>query len=195
LFAYIDNCKARTAADALATAGLNGLSKQLGSVIGMAMQFEHGCFTASTKKPMDRVSPIEILHYAQENENLRLAVRLMAGEHKSAAKILVFKDVAGFLAYQIIEHHGEEVLDEFMAELGRIGDDEHEEGSPVAALQKVMEDDQHAKQPMKKHQVLGHAIKAFNSFVLREQVKKITLKVNETFPRFVKPQPTQQAAE
>jgi hypothetical protein len=195
LFAYIDNCKARNAADALATAGLNGLAKQLSSVIGMAMQFEHGCFTASTKKPMDRVAPIEVLHYAQENENLRLAVRLMAGEHKSAAKILLYKDVAGFLAFQIIELHGVEVLDEFMAELGRVGDDEHEEGSPVAALQKVMEDDQHAKEPMKKHQVLGHAIKAFNSYVMRESVKKITLKVNETFPRFVKPQPTQQAAE
>jgi hypothetical protein len=194
LFAYIDNCKARTAADALATAGLNGLSKLLGSVISIAMQFEHNCFTASSKKPLPRVAPIEVVHYAQENENLRLAVRLMAGEHKAAAKTLVYRDVAGFLAYQIIELHGEEVLDEFMAALGQVGDDEHEEGSPIAAMQKVMDDDQHSGEPMKKHQVLGHAIKAFNAFVLQEKVKKITLKVNETFPRFVKPQPAQQAA-
>jgi hypothetical protein len=193
LFAFIDNCKARSAADALATAGLNGLSKQIGSVVSMAMQFEHGCFTASAKKPLDRVSPIEVVHYAQENENLRLGVRLMAGEHKAATKMLVYKDVASFLAYQIIELHGEEVLDEFMAALGHVSD-EHEEGSPIAALQKVMEDDQHSGEPMKKHQVLGHAIKAFNAFVAGEQVKKLTLRVNETFPRFVKPQPAQQAA-
>jgi hypothetical protein len=31
--------------------------------------------------------------------------------------------------------------------------------------------------------------------VTKEPVKKITLRVNETFPRFVKPQPAQQAAE
>jgi hypothetical protein len=195
LFAYIDSGKARTAADALATAGLNGLAKTLGSVISLAMQFEHGCFTASTKKPMPRIAPIEILEYARENENLRLAVRFMAGEHKSAAKILNHKDVAGFLAYQIIELHGEEVLDEFMAELGRVGDEEHEDGSPIAALHAVMEANAHSAEPMKKHQILGYAIKAFNAYVLREPVKKLTLKVNETFPRFVKPQPTQQAAE
>jgi hypothetical protein len=117
----------------------------------------------------------------------------MAGEHKAATKMLVYKDVASFLAYQIIELHGEEVLDEFMAALGHVSD-EHEEGSPIAALQKVMEDDQHSGEPMKKHQVLGHAIKAFNAFVAGEQVKKLTLRVNETFPRFVKPQPAQQAA-
>jgi len=193
VFAYIDNCKARSASDALSTAGLNGLSKQIGSVVNIAMHFEQGCFTASAKKPLERVSPIEVVHYAQENENLRLGVRLMAGEYKAAAKTLVYKDVAGFLAYQIIELYGEETLDEFMSALGHVSD-ETEEGSPIAALQKVMEDDQHSGDPMKKHQVLGHAIKALNAFVSGEHVKKLTLRVNETFPRFVKLQPTQQAA-
>jgi hypothetical protein len=195
LFAYIDNCKARTAADALATAGLNGLSKQLGSVISIAMQFEHNCFTASTKKPLGKVAPIEVVHYAKENESLRQAVRLMAGEHKAAAKTLLYKDVAGFLAFQILELHGEEVLDDFMAAIGRVGENEHDEGSPIAAIQKVMEEDQHSNEPMQKHQILGHAIKAFNAYVLGEKVKKITLKVNETYPRFVRPQSEQQAAE
>ena len=194
LFAYIDNCKARSASDALATAGLNGLAKQLGSVVSMAMHFEQGCYTASTKKPLEKVSPIEVVHYAKESENLRLGVRLTAGEYKAAAKVLVYKDVAAFMAYQIIERHGEEVLDEFMTALGHVAD-EPEEGSPIAALQKVMTEDEHSREPMKKHQVLGHAIKAFNAFVLGEQVKKISLKVNETFPRFVNPQPAQQAAE
>ena len=67
---------------------------RLGSVVSIAMHFEQGCYTASTKKPLDRVTPIEVVHYAQENENLRLGVRLMAGEYKAAAKILVYKDVA-----------------------------------------------------------------------------------------------------
>lgn len=195
LFAYIDNGKARTASDALATAGLNGLSKQLASVVNMAVHFEHGCFTTSMKRPLERMSPVEVLHYAQANDNLRLAVRLMSGEHKAATKLLLHKDVAGFLAFQIIERHGEEVLDEFMSDLGRVGEDEHAENSPIAALQKVLEDDTHSAEPMKKHQVLGHAIKAFNAYVMGEQVKKLTLRVNEAYPRFVPPAPTQQAAE
>ena len=193
LFAYIDNCKPRSSADALSTAGLNGLSKLINSVVSMAMHYEHGCYTVSTKRPLDRVSPIEVVHYAQENENLRLAVRLMAGEHQAATKILAFKDVAAFVAFQIIERHGEDTLDGFMGELGRVIE-EPEEGSPIAALQKVMADDARSHEPMKKHQILGYVIKAFNAWIMQEHVKKLQLKVNETFPRFVNPQPTQQAA-
>ena len=69
-----------------------------------------------------------------------------------------------------------------------------EEGSPIAAFQKVMEEDSRAREPMEKHQVLGHLIKAFNAWVMQEQVRKLTLRVNEAFPRFVGPQPSQQAA-
>jgi hypothetical protein len=195
VFAYIDNGKSRTTADALATAGLNGLSKLLASVVSVATHFEHGCYTASTnKKPTDRITPIEVVHYVKEHDNLRLGVRLMAGEYKSATKILAYKDMASFMAYQILEIHGEQVLEDFMNELGQVRD-EPEEGSPIAALQKVMADDERSLEPMKKHQVLGHAIKALNAFVLNEPVKKITLRVNEAFPRFVRPQPSQQAAE
>ena len=157
------------------------------------MHFEHGCYSASRKKSLDKVAPVEVVAYVQEHENLRLAVRLMAGEHSAAAKVLAYKEVAAFLAYQIIERHGEETLDEFMTALGQL-DGEEVEGSPIGALQKVMAEDETSRDPMKKHQVLGHAIKAFNAFVKGEQVKKISLKVNEAFPRFVAPQPNQQAA-
>jgi hypothetical protein len=194
VFAYIDNCKARSAADALATAGLNGLAKSLSVVVSMAMHFEHGCYTASSKKGLDKVAPIEVIRFVKENESLRQAVRLVAGEYKAAAKVIGHKDVAGFVAFQIIELHGEETLDSFMAELGQTEID-HDEGSAIAALQKVMQEDEKSKEPMLKHQVLGHVIKAFNAWVMGEHVKKITLKVNETFPRFVSPQPTQAAAE
>jgi hypothetical protein len=193
VFAFIDNGKARSAADALATAGLNGLSKSLATVVSMAMHFEHGCYTSSTKRSLDKVTPIEVVHYVQANDNLRAAVRLMAGEYKAAAKAIDYKDVAAFVAFKIIELHGDDTLDDFMNELGR-NTGEPDEGSPVAALQKVLAEDANSREPMQKHQVLGHVIKAFNSWINHEQVKKITLKVNETFPRFVGPQPTQQAA-
>jgi hypothetical protein len=194
VFAYIDNCKARTPADALATAGLNGLSKQLATVVSMAMTFEQGLYSASTKRSLEKVSPIEVVHYVQAHDNLRMAARLMAGEYKAAASVLTYRNVGSFLAYQILDLHGEDTLEAFMTELGH-ADAAATEGSPIAALQKVMEDDAVSREPMQKHQILGHAIKAFNAWVSHEQVKKITLKVNEAFPRFVNPQPTQQAAE
>jgi hypothetical protein len=194
LFAFIDNGKVRSAPDALATAGLNGLSKLIAPVVSMAMHYEHGCYTSSTKKSLDKVSPIEVVTYVQEHDNLRQAVRLMAGEHKSAVNAVGYKDVASFAAFLIIETHGEDVLDNFMTELGHF-EAEADEDSPIAALQKVLSDDAKSREPMAKHQVLGHVIKGFNSWVLGEQVKKITLRVNEAFPRIVKPQPEQQAAE
>jgi hypothetical protein len=194
VFAFIDNGKTRTAADALATAGLNGLSKLLSTVVSMAMHFEHGLYTASTKRSLDKVSPIEVVEYLQQHDNLRLATRLMVGEHKSAAAVIDKKDVASFVAYQIIELHGEDVLDEFMNELGRRNDDA-EDGSAIIALQRALAEDANSKEQMQKHQILGIVIKGFNSWINQEPVKKITLKVNETFPRFVRPQPVQQAAE
>jgi hypothetical protein len=194
LFAYIDNSKARSASDALATAGLNGLAKRISAIASIAMHFEHHCYQASTKKTLPKVTPIEVIRYVTGHENLRLGARLMAGEYKSAASVIAYQDVAAFVAFQILELYGEEELEAFMAELGDIGA-ESQDGSPIAALQKVMADDENSKEPMKKHQVLGHVIKAFNAWYQEEPVKKISLKVNETFPHFVVPRPMQQAAE
>jgi hypothetical protein len=194
LFAYIDNSKARSPSDALATAGLNGLAKQISSIVNIAMHYEHHCYQASTKKTLEKVTPIEVIRYVTEHQNLRLGARLMAGEYKSAASVLLYKDVAAFVAYQIIDLYGEEDLETFMTDLGDVGA-EPQDGSPISALQKVMAEDETSKEPMKKHQVLGHVIKAFNAWYQEEPVKKISLKVNETFPHFVVPRPMQQAAE
>jgi len=194
LFAFLDAGKNRTAADALATAGLNGQAKLLAQVVSMAMHFEQHCYTPTTKKPIQKMTPIEIIHYVQEYNNLRLGVRLMAGEYKAAATVLAYQDVASFMAFQIIELHGEPVLEGFMTELGQVAE-QPDENSSIAAFQKVMEEDARSREPMKKHMVLGHAIKAFNAWVLQEPVRKLSLRVNEQFPRFVSPQPTQQAAE
>lgn len=194
LFAFIDGGKARTHADALATAGLNGLAKHLSAVIQIAMLFESGCYTSSAKKKMDKVPAIDFIHYLQQHENLRTAARLMAGEHKAAASVIHYRDMASFAAFQILELHGEEALDEFMGELGHVRDD-LDDGSPTVAFQKVMEDDAKSKNPLEKHQVLGILIKAFNAWMLKEPTRKLQLRVNEAYPDFIRPQPSRQAAE
>lgn len=198
LFAYIDNSRTRSPSDALATAGLNGLSKQLATVVSISLHYDHNCYTASTaKKTLNKMSPIEVVNYVKTHDNLRLGARLMAGEHSSAATVIGYRDVASFIAFKILDLYDESTLEEFMTELGgEIGPDaEQVEGSPIAALRKVLKDDANKEDQMKKHQIIAHVIKAFNAWYGQEQVKKITLKVNEAFPRFVKPQPIEQAAE
>lgn len=191
LFAYIDNGKARSAGDALATAGLNGQAKLIAQIVNVAEHYEQGAYTTSHgKKRIDRMSPVEVIDYVTKRPNMRTAARLMGGEHKSAAAFIGFKDVAAFAAFQILELHDESTLDEFMTELDSMNELDHAEGSPISALQKVLEADKSAKEPMNKHEVLGHVIKAFNAWVRREPTKKITLRVNEEFPRFVGPQAT-----
>lgn len=195
LFAYIDNSKARSPADALATAGLNGLAKLLSSVVSIALHVEYDCYTPTVKRPLPhKVSPIEVIRYATEHENMRLGARLMAGEYKAAQSVLVHKDVAAYAAFQIIEIYDEHALETFMTELGTDLRDPVD-GSAVAALQKVMAEDANSREPMSKHQVLGYVIKAFNAWHLGENVRRLSLKVNEPFPRFVAPEPVQQAAE
>ena len=194
LFAYIDAGKGRSAADALATAGLNGIARQMSGVVSMAMQYEYECYTPTTRKPMEKTAPIEVVTYVQEHPNLKMGTRLMNGEYVAAATVIAHKDVAGFTAYQILELHGEDVLDHFMTLLGTAPDDPVE-GDPLEALRKVLDDDAHSVAPMKKHQVLGHVIKAFNAWMRNEKVKRIQLRVNEAFPRFVAAAPLQQAAE
>jgi hypothetical protein len=118
----------------------------------------------------------------------------MAGEYKAAQTVIGLKDVAAFTAYQIIELHEENTLETFMTELGT-DSKEPVEGSPIVALQKVLEEDANSREPMKKHQVLGYIIKAFNAWHAGESVRKLTLRVNEPFPQFVSPEPVRQAAE
>jgi hypothetical protein len=185
LFAYIDNSKARTPADALFTAGLNGQSKLLAQVVIMTALYEAHCYTATSKKHLDKMAPIEVVNMVSQRPAMRAAARLMCGEHESAMSVIGHHDVATFTAFKILELHDEPTLEDFMTELGH---GTCEEGSPILALQKEMAKDKAAIKPMKKYQVLGHVIKAFNYWLRGEdQVKKISLRVNEDFPEFSKP--------
>lgn len=194
LFAYIDNSKPRNAGDALATAGLNGMSKLLAQVVKIAVLYDGGCYSATKTRQLDRMSPIEVVDYVQRRPNIQTAARYMAGEHKSATKAIGYADVATFAAYQIIDLHGEETLDEFMYELDR---DDHEDDSPIFALQKVLANDKNAKEPMARQHILACVIKAFNYWIRQEPAthKKIPLRTNEEFPEFLAPQAQKLAAE
>jgi hypothetical protein len=183
-FAYIDNVKARTSKDALATAGLNGLSGVTAQTVVIAQYYEADAYTADRKHKVPRLSPKQVIDYVEAHPNIRRGVLLMAGEHASATAMITHRDVAAFAAVKILDLHDEYTLDQFMNDLGT-EDEDFGPGSPILALQHVLKLNSVAKEPMQKHQVLAHVIKAFNALIAGEQVKKISLRVNETFPHFM----------
>lgn len=193
-FAYIDNVKARTPKDALVTAGLNGLSGLSTQVVIMAQHYFNGAYTPTKKHKMPKMSPKQVIDYFVAHPNIRQAVYLMAGEHASASAMIYHKDVAAFTAVLILDAHNELTLDDFMGEVGVEDDTHFAAGSPIGALQHLLKQDRLAKEPMTKHQILGHVIKAFNYWHLGEQKKKITLPVSEPFPSIIAPEPEAQAA-
>lgn len=186
-FAYIDNNKARSPRDAFTTSGYGGLSGVMSQVVSMAQYYDADAYTPTHKHEVVRWSPKHKLVYANEHPNLKLGCQLMAGEHASASAVIVHRDVAAFAAACILDFYDGAVLDEFMAALGSEGG-ELEAGNAILALQTVLEADQIAKEPMKRHQVLGYIIKAFNAWRAGETVKKLSLRVNEPFPRFDQPE-------
>jgi hypothetical protein len=184
VFAYIDNGKVRSAKDALETAGLNGLSPVIATVVSMALHYEADAYKPDSVQRLPKITPLKILHYVTMHPKLREGVRLMAGEYSDAQNLIGHKDVAGFAAYMILSLHDEAVLGEFMGDLGATNES-WPEGSPIDALQRVLKADQVAEEPMKKHQILGHIIKAFNAaFVERVPMKRVSLRVNEPWPTF-----------
>lgn len=192
IFAYIDSGKSRTAKDALQTAGLNGLSSTIAQTVSMSMHFEAGAYKADAVHKLAKITNRAMIDYVEARPNLRQAVRLMAGEHKAATKMIGHKDVASFSAYQILELHDEFTLDEFMGDVGA-DNEEFEAGNPIAVLQVVLKNDRISAEPMRKHQVLAHVVKCFNAWREGEKVKKISLRVNEPFPQFVGKQADPQA--
>lgn len=193
LFAYVDNSKARTASTALQTAGFNGLSPLIYQTVQIVQSFDAHAYSATHKKRMPRLAPIEVVEYVRAHTDIRQAARLAVGEYKAACELLGHKDVVAFMVYKVATLFDETVIDEFLEDVGDTTGTFTKDGSPVAALQKVILADQASTDPMGKHQVLAHVIKAFNAWKRGESVKKISLKVTEAYPAFVTQEDLQQA--
>ena len=183
LFAYIDNGRSRNGATALETAGLNGMSSLMTQTIQIAFNFEHGLYTCHKKKRGVRIAPIQILHYAKAHPEVKMAARFTAAEYKDAHIRIGHKDITSFVVYKILTLHSEEVCDRFMEDIGdpsELADD-----SPVKALASFLDKQAKAKDPVAKHIVLAHIIKAFNLWVNGQACKKIIVPQDDPFPQFV----------
>jgi hypothetical protein len=183
VFAYIDNGKARNAAAALQTAGLNGLSPLISQTIQITFAFEAGLYTCGKKRRAPRMAPVQVLNYLERCPDIRKAAHLVAGEHKDACEVIGHRDVTAFVAYKIIALHNEEVCDRFMEEIS-YADENRSDNDPLKALRTYLVKQSKSEAPASKHVILAHVIKAFNAWVTETPMKRVAVATDDPFPQF-----------
>jgi len=205
LFAFVDNSRPRTAADALHIVGVNGLANRLTAIVkNIAWRWDQGLMRIRGAVPMPKPSNREVMGYVQEHPDLLRAVKLLETNHKTAVRRLDDPVVAGFLAWKIIELHGEDALDRFMN--GLIAK-ESSESDPLGLLQRRLERHERAKTASRRSSaakdrltqtdILAISIKAFNGMIRGQPMRPsgLNLVLDENFPTLVEPMLEAEAAE
>jgi len=182
LFAFIDNGKSRTDADALETAGMNGLSKIIAKTVKIAVNYERGAYHPHTRTRIPRMTPIEVLDYVRERPDLHDAVNAIVSEHKKVIADLMprKKDVACFAGWQITRGHGEDIAEEFFNDLGN----EDTVQGPIGLLRVKLMADADGRADLSKKEVLAFIIKAFNAWHSGRSMRRLILGTDEPFPEF-----------
>jgi hypothetical protein len=196
LFAYIDNSRARSPAAALQTAGYNGVSPTIAAIVKIAEDVADGMYSASTAGHRLRMAPIDFLLLMDKYPNAKLAARLASSDHNDAVKMTGHKDVVGYMIMAIMDSYGQEEADNFFYELADLTT-ESENDSAIMRLRKLIQEDQKKQSPMKRHQMLGNMIKAFNGWHAGTPLKsRWFMGSHEAFPTLAEAeQPLDDAAE
>jgi hypothetical protein len=196
MFAYIDDCKPRSAADALYTSGNNGLSGTIAQVIKLAWRWDAGALSVMSKQPRFQDASIpEVLDYANARPEMRDAVHLLVSNFGKAANVIGDKAVASLFLWKATELHGMEVVRPFLVSIG-VGAN-LDSDSPILAFRERLREAEHDEDDdMPKERRLALLIKAFNLHIAGKKVGQRGLYVrdNEKFPR-LEPQPMAEAAE
>lgn len=184
LFAYIDNSKPRNPAAALQTAGYNGVSGVIQQILKISVEISD--YTPTTAPRHAKLAPVEYVRLAKSHPSAQRAARLASSDWMDAVKMIGgYKDVVGYVGMVIIDGHGEEVADDFFGELGDSFNEYPPEGA-IAKFRALIVADQKKEHGMKRHQVLGNLIKAFNAWVSNADLpKRWTLAVDDVFPELV----------
>jgi hypothetical protein len=195
LFAYIDNCRARSPAAALQTAGFNGVSPTIVAIMKIAVEIDAGIYTASTAGSIPRLTPIEYLRLTEKYPNAKSAARLVSSDHVDVIKMTGRKDAVCYMFMAIMDRHGQEEADRFFYDVADLNND-YGADSAIMALRKLIANDQKAPRPMKRHQMVGNMIKAFNHWHADLPVKaRWFMGAHEDMPVFTTEIEELQAAE
>jgi len=195
LFAYIDNNKPRSSGDALETAGYDGMSKHVASVVNSyAIKWdEHALAYAGANAKVDKLSPRQVITFMEEHPEL-LEIAHYVADNYPVARARLEPTVATVLCWKIAQLHGIAVVDVFLD--GLTDPDLLPEGHPVIALKKRLEppvlratDIKRGlvAKPMASTLKLAYATKAFNAMIADKKLTKLDIVMGEPFPEIAEP--------
>jgi hypothetical protein len=181
IFAYIDDCKPRSAADALQTSGMNGLSNAIAQAIKLAWRYQHEALSILKRIPIEELSIPHVLDFSRANPALAEAAHFLVTNHAKALDVIGHKGVATFFVWKVIGLHDATTLHDFLHPLGTGAN--LDETSPILALRNRLLAEAKELDPTHK---LALLIKGFNVERAGKKVGKNGLYVrdNEAFPRF-----------
>ena len=197
LFAYIDNSRSRTAAVALQTAGLNGVSATIVKVLKLAEELRLGVHNPAGPPKPPRLSPVEMLNLAKSYPNAQPASRAAATDWERMVDYVGGKTrrhLIACFAMLVADLHGGEfdLAEAFFDEI--TDDDDRAKDDPIAALRKKLDDD-NKEAKLKPQDVVGVMIKAFNAWRKGESLKgRWVRQVDEDMPVIDPPAEQEEAA-
>lgn len=194
VFAYIDNVKVRTPAAALQTAKFNGLSSLISQAIQVAINYDLGAYTCHKKKHVDRLAPIQYLTYAEEHREIKFAARLVAADHKEAMEKVGHKDLTLFTAYKISTLYDEGTAERFLEDLVS-SEETYSDQDPIRALRVFLAKQLKSDEPLPKHIILAHLIKAFNAWMTGTPLKRVSIHPDDPFPQFTEAEKSEVATD
>ena len=196
LFAYIDNSKTRTAAAALQTSGLNGVSPTIVKVIKIGEEVRLGVYDPTGIDRLPRTTPAKTLNMANNYPNALLASRAAYTDWAGVVNLVGKnkKDVVAYLGMRIADLHEFEMADDFYdALLDR--DTELPTDNALVVLRKALKKE-NEKPTWKRHHLLAALTKGFNAWNKGEPLKgRWMLQVDEAFPDVDAPEEQREAAE
>lgn len=159
LFAYYDSGKNRSAADALHTAGLNGLGRVHAKAIDLLIRYEHDKLGPIKSIRFPKRTTREVLAFALEHPEYLRAVDRMFGQFPDAVRVIGNKEAAAAFAWLVIRSYDDAVVERFLRSLGSgamLNEDD-----PILALRAVLTIPTEDGRPMKNRTRLALLTKAF----------------------------------
>jgi hypothetical protein len=186
LFAYIDDVKPRSAADALYTSGLDGISSHLAKAAQLSWRYDHkGVGVVTQPRTVQALNNREVLNYVRDHRGLNDVAQWVNANYPDAVKLIWDRAVAFFFAWRINEQCGSEALDDFLLQL--TNESKLEADSAIAGLaSRLQRDTGTLGEKMKDGHRLALLIKAFALHRAGKKVGKtgLALRDNEKYPRF-----------
>jgi hypothetical protein len=179
LFAYYDDVKPRSAADALQTSGANGIAGSLATAVHLCDRYDRDLLGILRQPKAHKLTSREVLAFSRDHLSLAETGHMVLSTYGKAVNVIQHKGVAIFFSDRVLGLYGQTLLDEFMTRLGSGAN--LDEDDPVLGLRnRLMSEDK-----INKERILALLIKAFNLYRAGKKLSNRGLFVrdNEKFPK------------